>query len=64
MVLGEAVLRLLATLGEGAGCVLVLEDLQWADAETIEVVEYLADNIAGEPVICLARFAASNPAGL
>ena len=52
VVLGEAVLRLLATLGEGAGCVLVLEDLHWADAETIEVVEYLADNIADEPVLC------------
>ncbi len=48
MVVGEAVLRVLAILGEGAGCVVVLEDLQWADAETLEVVEYLADNIAGE----------------
>jgi DNA-binding CsgD family transcriptional regulator/tetratricopeptide (TPR) repeat protein len=61
VVLGEAVLRLLATLGEGAGCVLVLEDLHWADAETIEVVEYLADNIAGEPVVCLVSLRGEQP---
>ncbi len=53
VVLGEAVLRLLAALGRDAGCMLVLEDLQWADTETVEVVEYLADNIAGEPVLCV-----------
>lgn len=61
VVLGEAVLRLLATLGDGAGCVLLLEDLQWADAETIEVVEYLADNIAGEPVFCLVSLRNEQP---
>jgi DNA-binding CsgD family transcriptional regulator/tetratricopeptide (TPR) repeat protein len=61
VVLGEAVLRLLAALGEGAGAVLVLEDLQWADAETIEVVEYLADNIAGEPVFCLVSLRGEQP---
>jgi DNA-binding CsgD family transcriptional regulator/tetratricopeptide (TPR) repeat protein len=61
VVLGEAVLRLLATLGEGAGCVLVLEDLHWADAETIEVVEYLADNIAGEPILCLVSLRGEQP---
>jgi predicted ATPase len=61
VVLGEAVLRLLATLGEGAGCVLVLEDLHWADTETIEVVEYLADNVAGEPVLCLLSLRGEQP---
>ena len=61
VVLGEAVLRLLATLGEGAGCMLVLEDLHWADAETIEVVEYLADNIAEEPVFCLISLRGEQP---
>ncbi|QYN37678.1 DUF2791 family P-loop domain-containing protein [Pseudonocardia sp. DSM 110487] len=61
VVLGEAVIRLLATLGRGAGCVLVLEDLQWADAETVEVVEYLADNIAGEPVLCVVSLRSDEP---
>src|SRR5215218_5194264 len=61
VVLGEAVLRLLAALGRGAGCVLVLEDLHWADAETVEVVEYLADNIAGEPVLCVVSLRSDEP---
>jgi DNA-binding CsgD family transcriptional regulator len=61
VVLGEAVLRLLAALGRRAGCVLVLEDLQWADTETVEVVEYLADNIAGEPVLCLVSLRSDEP---
>lgn len=61
VVLGEAVLRLLATLGEGAGCVFVLEDLQWADAETLEVVEYLADNIGAEPILCMGSLRSEQP---
>ena len=61
VVLGEAVLRLLASLGEAAGCVLVLEDLHWADAETIEVVEYLVDNIAEEPVFCVVSLRNEQP---
>jgi predicted ATPase len=35
------------------GCLLVLEDMQWADAGTLAVVEYLADNLDAEPVLCL-----------
>jgi DNA-binding NarL/FixJ family response regulator len=53
LLLGEAVVRLLADVGSGRGCVLVLEDLHWADAETIAVVDYLADALAAEPVLCL-----------
>jgi tetratricopeptide (TPR) repeat protein len=45
-VLAEAVLRLLRTLASGTGLLLILEDLHWADPETLAVVEYLADNIA------------------
>ncbi len=61
VVLGEAVLRLLAALGDGPGCVLLLEDLHWADAETVEVVEYLADNVAGEPVLCVISLRDEEP---
>lgn len=61
VVLGEAVVRLLATLGDGPGCVLLLEDLHWADAETVEVVEYLADNIAAEPVLCVIALRDEEP---
>ena len=52
--LGEAVLRLLRALAQQAGCVLVLEDLHWADQETLALLEYLADNLAAERVLCLA----------
>ena len=52
--LGEAVLRLLRWLSRSAGLVIVLEDLHWADPDSLTVVEYLADNLAGQPVLCLA----------
>ncbi len=54
VVLAEGVLRLLRSLAGTAGCLLVLEDLHWADPETLAVVEYLADNLPSEPVVCLA----------
>jgi hypothetical protein len=31
----------------------VVEDLDWADPESLAVVECLADNLGGEPVACL-----------
>ena len=52
--LGEAVLRLLRALAPPAGCVLILEDLHWADRETLALLEYLADNLTAERVLCLA----------
>ena len=42
VVLGEGVLRLLGLLAADRGCVLLLEDLHWADADTVALVEYLA----------------------
>lgn len=54
VMIAEAVVRLLRSLGKGGGCLLVLEDVHWADPETLAVVEYLADNLAVEPVLCLA----------
>ncbi len=50
----EALLRLLCALGRSAGCVLLLEDLHDADAETLAVVDYLIDNLAGTPVLLMA----------
>ena len=50
--LGEAVLRLLRVLSPDTGCLLVLEDLHWADQETLALLEYLADNLSGERVLC------------
>jgi DNA-binding CsgD family transcriptional regulator len=52
VMLGEAVLRLLRGLAS-PGCVLALEDLHWADLDTLAVVAYLADNLVAEPVLLL-----------
>jgi DNA-binding CsgD family transcriptional regulator len=52
---GEAVLQLLRRLaGPGGSLLLVLEDLHWADPDTLAVLEYLSDNLAAEPVLCVA----------
>lgn len=54
VVLAEAVLRLLASVARKTPCLLILEDLHDADAETLAVVEYLADNLEDQPVLLLA----------
>ncbi|KJK45681.1 LuxR family transcriptional regulator [Lentzea aerocolonigenes] len=54
VVLAEAVLRLLASVARRTPCLLVLEDLHDADAETLAVIEYLADNLEDQPVLLLA----------
>jgi DNA-binding CsgD family transcriptional regulator/energy-coupling factor transporter ATP-binding protein EcfA2 len=50
---GEAVLRLLRALAGPAGLLIGLEDLQWADPDTLAVVEYLAGNVQAERVLCV-----------
>jgi DNA-binding CsgD family transcriptional regulator len=63
--LAEAVLRFLRAAALGRGALLVLEDLHWADPDTLAVVEYLADNLAREPVLLLATLRDEEPsAGL
>jgi predicted ATPase/DNA-binding CsgD family transcriptional regulator len=52
IVIGEALLRMLTSAG-GSGGLLVLEDLHWADPETLAVIEYLVDNVAEANVLCL-----------
>jgi DNA-binding CsgD family transcriptional regulator len=47
---GEAVLRLLRCLVPD-GLVVALEDLHWADPDTVSLVEYLADNATGQRVL-------------
>jgi DNA-binding CsgD family transcriptional regulator len=50
---GEAVVRLLASVCDPAGALVVLEDLHWADPETIAVVEHLTDNLGRAPALCV-----------
>ncbi|WP_189925036.1 helix-turn-helix transcriptional regulator [Kitasatospora xanthocidica] len=52
--LAEALLRLLAVVGRRSGCVLALEDLHDADAETVGAVEYLVDHLDRVPVLLVA----------
>jgi DNA-binding SARP family transcriptional activator/DNA-binding CsgD family transcriptional regulator len=60
VVLAEGILRLVAALGGGAGCVLVLEDLHDADADSLAVVDYLLDN-AGPERLLIVITARTNP---
>lgn len=62
LLIAEAAVRLLRRLAGTQGCLIVLEDLHWSDAETISVVEYLADHVAAERVLCLATVRAESSA--
>jgi DNA-binding CsgD family transcriptional regulator/tetratricopeptide (TPR) repeat protein len=59
---GEAVIRLIRWLGDAPGVVIALEDLHWADPDTLAVLEYLADNTGGERVLLVAT-SRDEPAG-
>jgi DNA-binding CsgD family transcriptional regulator len=50
----EGVRRFLVEAGQRTAGLLLLEDLHWADPDTLAVVEFLADNIQTEPVLCVA----------
>lgn len=65
LLVGESIVRLLRAGDHGDGWLLVLEDLQWADADTLAVVEFLADTLAGESVLCVAtlRTDGTSPGG-
>ncbi|MBO0874890.1 MAG: DUF2791 family P-loop domain-containing protein, partial [Pseudonocardia sp.] len=50
----EGFLRVARGLGRAHGAVVLLDDLQWADGESLGVLEYLADNVHEEPVLVVA----------
>ena len=58
--IGEGLIRLLRVTAP-RGALLVLEDLHWADPETVEVLDYLADNLAEEPLACLVTLRNDEP---
>ena len=50
----EAVLRVLRRAAGGQALLVVLEDLHWADPDSLAVLEYAADHLAGEQVLAVA----------
>jgi predicted ATPase len=40
---------------------LVIEDLHWADRETLEVIEYLADHLSGQAALVVATLRDDEP---
>lgn len=61
VILSEAMLRLAWLAGEDQGCLLLLDDLHNGDAESLAVIDYLAENLAEVPamLICGASTAPS-----
>lgn len=60
MIVGEALVRILARPG-GPGGLILLDDLHCADPETLAIVDYLADSIASSRVLCVATLRTSEP---
>jgi hypothetical protein len=58
----EAALALLGDRGAVAPVLLVLEDLHWADASTLDLVVFLAHNLDGRRVLLLATCRPDEPA--
>ncbi len=61
LVRNEGVLRLLRTLGGPRGCLLLVEDLHWAEPETMAVVEHLAAHASSQRVLCFATVRSEPP---
>lgn len=51
--LSEALVRLLRAVGRHHGALLALDDLHWADADTLAVVDRLVDAVEDAPVVLL-----------
>ena len=63
VLLGEAVLALVERYASRTGAVLILEDLQWAGDETLEVVEYLSDKLEATTVALLVSVRTGESSG-
>lgn len=62
IVVAEGLLRLTARWAPpGAATLLIVEDVHWADRETINAIEYLADNLGGHPVLVVVTLRAGEP---
>jgi DNA-binding CsgD family transcriptional regulator/tetratricopeptide (TPR) repeat protein len=62
IVLAEGLLRLMAEWSAPqAATLLVIEDAHWADPETLKVIEYLADNLSGQPIVVVTTIRDDGP---
>jgi DNA-binding CsgD family transcriptional regulator len=62
MVLAEGVLRLMVEWSSSeAPSLLVIEDVHWADRETLEVIDYLADHVSGHAVLVVVTLRDDEP---
>ncbi|MGW4638586.1 ATP-binding protein [Sphaerisporangium sp. NPDC004334] len=61
LVLGEALLRLLRDVAGDRGCLVVLDDLHWADGDTLALVEYLAGAVRQWPILVVASVCDDEP---
>ncbi len=57
---GEALIQLLRRLAP-QGLVIVLEDLHWADPDTVALMEYLGEHLDGEYLLCVLTLRANRP---
>jgi DNA-binding CsgD family transcriptional regulator len=62
LVLGEAVARFLGLIGHGRPCLLLLEDLHWADADSWAVLAHVAIVLPSLPVVVVATMREDEPA--
>ncbi len=62
MVLAEGVLRLMVEWSSSeAPALLAIEDVHWADRETLEVIEYIADHVSGHAVLVVVTLRDDEP---
>jgi DNA-binding CsgD family transcriptional regulator len=54
--LREALRAAIAAVASDAGCLIVLDDLQWSDAATLEFLAEIAPTLDGLPVMILAAY--------
>lgn len=64
VVVGEAILALLGYITTARGALVVLEDLHWADPDTLAVVEYFVDKLISLPVAMILTVGTGESAGV
>ena len=47
----DTVVQLLTSRAQSAECLILVEDLHWADPSTIEIVEHIAGRIQDAPIL-------------